>query len=118
MSVLRAIALVALISGAACSLWLTLRAGHNNPSIVLIILFAGWDLLPFAGLAWLWSRARSAATLLVALLVALGSPAVYGYAVFGPPRPQIASWFLMVPLASWILIGIAAISARSASPSR
>jgi hypothetical protein len=114
MSVLRAIALIALIAGAACSLWLTLRAGHNNPSIVLMILFAGWDLLPFAGLLWMWRKARYTVT----LLVALGSPAIYSYVVFGPPRPQIAFWFLMVPVASWILIGIAAISARSTSPSR
>jgi hypothetical protein len=114
MTILRAIALIALIAGAVCSLGLTLRAGHNNPSVILMILFAGWDLLPFAGLLWIWSKARYAMT----VLVALGAPAIYSYVVFGPPRPQIASWFLMVPVASWLLIGIAAISRRSASLSR
>jgi len=119
MRFLRAVALLALIVGAACSLWLTLRAGHRNSSVVLMTLFAGWDLLPFAGLARVWSKALcSKARYAVVLLVALASPAIYGYIVFGPPRPQPASWFLIVPLVSWILIGIAAISARSASPSR
>lgn len=111
---MRTIVLIALVAGAICSEWLMLRTGHNNPSIVLMILFTGWDLLPFAGLAWLWSKAKYA----VPLLVALGSPAIYGYIAFGPPRQQPAFWFLIVPVVSWILIGIAAISARSASPSR
>jgi hypothetical protein len=88
-----------------------LRVGHRNKSIVLLAMFALWDIAPFVGLlvAHRVSRgwASTARTTLdwVTLLVALASLAIYGVVALGPPRPKPASWFLIVPVASWLLIG-------------
>lgn len=43
------------------------------------------------------------------LAVALGSLIIYGAVALGPPRPQPAAYFLLVPLGSWLL-GLAAVS--------
>ena len=40
------------------------------------------------------------------LALTLGSLAVYGVVALGPPRPKPAFVFLVVPLASWLLIAI------------
>ena len=40
------------------------------------------------------------------LIVTLGSLAIYGYVALSPPRPKPASVFLLVPLGSWMLMGI------------
>jgi len=38
------------------------------------------------------------------VVVAVGSLAIYGEVAFGPPRPQPAFWFLVVPAASGYLV--------------
>lgn len=103
----------ALLVGALGSVALTLQVGHRNKSILLIALFAIWVLSPFVVLL-LADRAskhwpvRTQKTLYGLMLVlALASLAIYGVVAFGPPRPKVASVFLLVPLASWVLIGIA-----------
>jgi hypothetical protein len=52
LSVLRTAALISLVAGAADSVGFMLRAGHQNPSRVLLILFAIWVLSPFVALAF------------------------------------------------------------------
>ena len=42
---------------------------------------------------------------IVMLILALGSVAIYADVAFGPPREKPAFVFLVVPLASWLLIG-------------
>jgi hypothetical protein len=41
------------------------------------------------------------------LALAVVSPAIYGRVALGPPRPQPAFWFLMVPFVSCLLLAIA-----------
>ena len=51
-SVLRTAALIALPAGATGSVGFMLRAGHRNPSCVLLVLFATWVLSPFVALVF------------------------------------------------------------------
>lgn len=109
---LRAATRVAVVSGAAVAVALTLRAGRHT-DFRLVTLFVIWVLSPFivlgtAGvLSKRWSALTRAALHIVTLLVALGSPVVYAVVALGPPRPKPAFLFLVVPLASWLLIAIA-----------
>lgn len=111
LSLLRGIALVALGAGAVGSLGLMLRAGH--PPLFLRVLFAVWVLSPFVTLLWAhvlsksWPVVTRATLYIVVLIVTVGSLAIYGNVVFGPPRPKPASVFLVVPLSSWLLMTIA-----------
>jgi len=50
LSVLSGAALIALLVGAVGSVGLMLRAGHRNPSRLLIVLFTFWVLSPFIAL--------------------------------------------------------------------
>jgi hypothetical protein len=106
------VALIAALAGAASSLGLMLYAGRHQNSRILLLLFAGWVLSPFmaAVLANVVSQrwpVFTRATLNVTMLVlTLGSVAIYGDAAFGHPRAKIGFIFLMVPLASWLLIAV------------
>lgn len=108
--ILRGAALIAVALGAVGSEYLMFRVGRRNPSPLLMTMFAGWVLAPFAALAWCHAAAprwtHTARTLLqiASLLVAIGSLAIYGYIAFGPSRPQPAFSFLVVPLASLVVI--------------
>jgi hypothetical protein len=110
LGVLRAAALIAIVAGAAGSLGLMLFAGRRNPSVFLIALFAVWVLSPFVALAWAnmrstrWSAATRKALYLVTLVLTVGSFALYADVVLRPPRATPASRFLLVPLASWLLM--------------
>lgn len=122
---MKTIALVAVVVRAAGSIGLMLHVGRRNPSLVLLALFAIWVLSPFVGLVLAargsqrWLVAARERVHVLMLIVAVGSLAIYGQVVFGPPRPRPASKFLLVPLGSWVLIaatlGMAAL--RSGQPS-
>ena len=109
---LRPVALVAAVVGSVGSIAFLLRVGHRNQSIVLLALFVIWDVAPFVGLllahraSRLWASTARTALSWVTLLVTLASLAIYGVVALGPPRPKPASWFLIVPVAPWLLIGI------------
>jgi len=109
---LRAVALIALLPGAAGSLGLMLRVGRHNNSRILIALFTIWVLAPFAALVFAnvvsrsWPVLTRVALYGVTLVITLGSLAIYGVVAFGPPRPKPAFAFLVVPLVSWLLIVI------------
>jgi hypothetical protein len=109
---LRAVALAALLAGSVGSVALMFHAGRHNPSHLLLFLFTLWVLSPFMALilAMLLSQRWSAITRIaldcVTLLLALGSLATYAYIALGPPRAKIAVAFVVVPPASWVLIGI------------
>ena len=107
---LRALALIAVAIGGVASLGLLFREARRTP-LLLLVLFVGWVALPFVGLAAAdiaskrWSVATRAALYSVMLIVTLGSVAVYSTTVLRPlARP--AALFLMVPLASWLLIAV------------
>ena len=121
---LRPPALIALLLGAAGSVGLMFHVGRRNRSELLLVLFVVWVLSPFVVLAWAdmvskrWAVLTRATLYGVMLTIALGSLAIYGRVAFGPPRPQPASVFLLVPPASWLLTVIALATAARVSRER
>ncbi len=109
---LRAAALIAALAGAAGSIGLMLLAGHRNPSLLLIVVFALWVLSPFMALVWAnvvsrsWAVLTRATLYVVMLVISFGSLAIYGALAFGPLRAKTGFVFLVVPAASWLLIAI------------
>lgn len=117
--ILGVLALVGLGVAAAYSLGFMYFVGRKNPSVILMVLFTVWVLLPFVGLAVAqrraarWPSRAQAVFCTVMLIVMLGSPAIYGRIAFGPPTPQPAFMFIVVPFASWTLMAIVALVARN-----
>lgn len=109
---LRAAALIGVLAGAVGSVGLTLHAGRHNNSRLLMVLFALWVLSPFMALVMAtvvskrWSVHTRATLYSVMLVLTLGSLAVYGDVALGPPRAKTAFVFVIVPPASWLLMGI------------
>lgn len=127
-AILRSASLFATFACAAGSLWLMLRAGHNNGRILpLVILFAMWVLSPFLALVWAhgssgkWPLGRRVALELTMPLVALGSLAVYAINAMHPISSRGAFVFLVVPAAGWALaaavLGVAGLLTRRREPS-
>jgi hypothetical protein len=113
------------MAGAAASEALMLRVGRRQQSLFLLILFTGWVLSPFIGVlaanfrSKRWTIAAQTALHVTTLFVASVSIAIYSYVAFGPPLAKPASPFLMVPLASWLLLAIAIpLAARVSKRSR
>ena len=105
-------ALIAVLAGAAGSVGLMYRAGHRNPSRLLIALFAIWVLSPFTALVWAnvvsrrWSVSTRATLSVLMLAITVGSLAIYGALDFGSLRAKTGFIFLVVPAASWLLIAV------------
>lgn len=113
---LRAIALLFVVAGAAGSMDLMLSTAH--PPFLLLVLFTGWVLSPFVGLliasriARHWSESNRM-TLYILMLV-IPSASLIGYSgVWSPPGARPAFAFLMVPLISWVLMAIVLLIAWS-----
>jgi hypothetical protein len=112
LGLLHTAALIAVLAGAVGSVGLMLRAGHRNPSRLLLVLFALWVLSPFVALVLAnmvskrWSVLTRATLYTVMLVLAVGSLAIYGDVAFGPPRTKAAFVFVVVPPASWLLIAV------------
>lgn len=126
MNRLRALALFAVAIGAAASVALVFYAGRRNPSRLLIGLFVIWVLAPYVSV-WLadtrsarWNVLTRAVLYLAMLIVALAAPAMYAAVALGPPRPQAAFVFVIVPplsaAAIAVALGAAALVARRPSP--
>lgn len=121
--VLRTVALLGLATGAVGSIVLMLRVGGRNQP-VLLVLFTGWVLSPFAALAladWRstgWSATRRTALYAVVLIVALGSLSVYGGIIPMPADSRPAARYLMVPLAAWLLIAAAMLAEKFSGSTR
>ncbi|HXE64899.1 MAG TPA: hypothetical protein VN519_15240 [Bryobacteraceae bacterium] len=97
---------------AAASVAFTLYAGRRNPSTILIALFIGWVLAPFAGMLWMQKARKRNLLPRLTWIIAPISAAVYGYIALGPPRQRTAFTFLIVPLASWLFIVVRAAMGR------
>jgi hypothetical protein len=119
----RVVVLAVVVAAAVGSLVFMFRMGGRNPSVLLVALFAGWVLSPFVGACVLTmagkglSAAGQVSILVVSLIIAAGALALYGgaIAVVGT-RP--AFLYLMVPLASWLLLaplGVGAVLRRRRS---
>ena len=110
--VLRGAALTFALAGAAGSVGLMLHAGSHQNSRILLLLFVVWVLSPFVAavlanvVSKRWSVLTRATLNVVTLVLTLGSLAIYGDVSFGHPRAKIGFVFLVVPLASWLLIAI------------
>jgi hypothetical protein len=116
LGILRSAALIAVLAGAAGSVAFMLRAGRHNDSRFLLLLFAIWVLSPFIALvpahvvSKRWSMLTRASLYGVMLVLSLVPLAIYGNVALGPPRAKTAAVFVVVPPASWLVIGITLIS--------
>jgi len=112
LSLLRGAALIVALAGAVASFGLMLHVGRGQRSLILIGLFTVWELSPFVALVCAhvvskhWAGFTRSTLYGVMLVLTLGSLAIYGNVALEPPRPQPAFVFLVVPLASWLLIAI------------
>ena len=127
MARLRVAALTSMVVGAIGSVVLMLYAGRRNPSSLLIFLFVIWVLSPFLLLALAdiisqrWSRLTRLSLYRVTLVLTLSSLAIYAHRALGPPRPQAAFIFIVVPPLSWLFVAVVVsvaglISGRSKRP--
>ena len=79
LGLLRAVALILVLAGAAGSLALMLRAGRHTPGL-LLVAFVFWTLSPFVVLAWAtvvskrWSDAIRVTLYVITLVLTLGLP--------------------------------------------
>jgi hypothetical protein len=118
---LRAISVIAVAAGAVVSLGFMFRVGGQQASLIIIGLFTGWVLSPFVALVvadvLLKRRAALVRVTLCALMliVTAASLVIYGNVALGPPRPQPAAMFLLVPLGSLLLMTVALGIAMAAS---
>ena len=112
LNLLRVVALFAIAIGAAGSVGLMLYAGRRNPSRLLILMFVIWVLSPFVLLALAsivskrWSDVTRATLYVVTLVLTFSTLAIYAQRAFGPPRPQAAFMFIVLPPVSWVLSAI------------
>jgi hypothetical protein len=117
---LGATALIALLLGVGGSMVFMFRVGRN--SRFLELLFGVWVLSPFVALVFThmvskhWPLVIRGTLYVMMVIIAVGSVVIYGDVAIGPPRPQPAFAFLIVPLVSWL--GIAIVVPIAASRSR
>jgi hypothetical protein len=106
---LRSMALGVVVAGAICALGLTLHAGRNNKSVLLVVLFAGWVLSPFVALlvanaiSARWHVVRRVTLYILMIVLTLGS-LVGCSGALSPPGAKPAAVFLIVPFLSWFFI--------------
>ena len=108
-SLLRTAALTTLLVGAIGSLYFMFKAGSNQKSIILLILFSGWVLSPFVGLtiANRFSKRFTGKTYfwLYWTMIALSVASLIAYSgALIPPGTKPAFIFLVVPFVSWLFI--------------
>ncbi len=119
---MRSVALATLLFGAAGAMILMLRAGGRSRPLVLVPLFAAWDISPFV-LLWIadrfaarWTRATRTALYSLMVVVAVGSVAYYIADAIWPRPAKPAFPYVIAPPVSWLLIatvlGITAMFSR------
>ncbi len=98
---------------AVLSVALTLYAGHDNRSTLLLIVFAIWVAAPFVALAVLeemvrsWPAAQQSAARLVLILLPMLSVAIYGVRVAGFMFFHAPAFvFMFFPAISLLVIGL------------
>lgn len=112
MGLFRRTALLTIGICAVTSLGCMFRVGHSN--VILTAMFFVWVLAPFVGMIAMivkaprWREPAQAATYAAGILVSIASVYLYGDVAFGPPRPQPASRFVLVPVASWLALLVVA----------
>jgi len=109
LSLLRTISVVFLLAGAVGSLALTLLAGQQNNSFILVGLFVCWVLSPYFALlvATIVYKNKPALTqsTINYLMLFLSIVSLVSYSgVLSFPGMKPAFIFLIVPLISWLLL--------------
>ena len=109
LSLLRTISMVFLLAGAVGSLALTLLAGQQNNSFILVGLFVCWVLSPYFALlvATIVYKNKPALTqsTINYLMLFLSIVSLVSYSgVLSFPGMKPAFIFLIVPLISWLLL--------------
>jgi hypothetical protein len=129
LTVLRKVAVISALAGAAGSVTLMLHAGRRQQSRVLVLLFAIWVVSPFIAaliadsVSKRWHVGTRAALYILMVVLTLGSLAIYGGVAFEYVKAKAGFVFLVVPFGSWLLIAVmvataAIISARQSGRSR
>ena len=112
METLRKVTLITATIGGAGAVCLMLMSGLHPP-VLLVVLFIGWVLAPFAALVFAnlvsrrWSIVTRYTLYSATLVIAVCSLAIYGYVLFRPPVSQPAFPYVAVPVGSWLFIAIA-----------
>ena len=120
LTLLRTIAVVVVLAGAVGSLAMTLQAGHKNNSVLLVVLFAAWVLSPYIAfmianvISGLWNDLNRKTLYYIMIFLAVVSLVSYSGAI-SPPGMKPAFIFLVVPLISWLFLGIFILIAVSQS---
>ena len=108
---LRSASLLATGAGGVGAIALTLSA-LNRSLIVLVLGFALWVGAPFAILAWAiiksksWPSPTQMVLYLLAILNTAGTIAIFGHFVAHPRPAQPAAPFVLIPVASVVLIAL------------
>lgn len=108
-------------ASAVVALFSMFTIGHRQRSVLLIVLFLGWVLSPYVVLGVLTVRARHwnpsarATVRFAALLISVAALVRYAWVVIRPLTARPASTFLIVPLVSWVAIGVATVVAVRSS---
>lgn len=110
-NLIRRITFIIMLTGALGSLGLTLRAGRNNHSLILMMLFGVWVFSPFMGLAVAyilsnrWPAFTRNVLYLLSTVLTIISLLIYG-GVWAPAGIKPAFVFLVFPLLSWLVLAI------------
>ena len=105
----RAIVTVVVIVAALASLIMVIRAGHNNRSLLLPMLFILWVASPFAAvlaankIARPWSALTRITLYWLMLIISAGCLVSYS-GLLSPAGAKPAFIFLITPLLAWLLI--------------
>jgi len=106
--------------GAMGSLYFMFRAGRNQKSILLMVLFTGWVLSPFLGMLWAsktsnrWVIPARESIYWLMIILAIGSLVAYSGALL-PSGTKTAFIFLVAPFTSWVVIVIGILISRRLS---
>ncbi len=117
---LHSIGLIIVLFGAIGSIYMMFNVGRNNSSLLLMTLFFAWDISPFIALLLIdkysgrWTLFTRKTIYYLMILIPLFSVFFYS-GIWNPPGTKPAFVFLVVPLISWILIGLVIPIANSMS---
>jgi hypothetical protein len=108
----RTFALGVLTAGALSSIYITMQAGQNNGSALLVILFVLWVLSPFVillvadSVSKHWSERTRFSFYILMILLTIVSVILYS-GNFEFPGFKPAFIFLMTPLVTWLFLATA-----------
>src|SRR5471030_2604665 len=109
LNILRTVAIIIVLVGAAITLYFVMQAGASNKSVLLLSLFIIWDFSPFAALLAANSVFKHRAVVvrvtlyILMFVIAIGSPVFYWH-ISGLSGPSRTGPFLIVPILSWLLM--------------